>query len=103
MTSSVTLPPPQPRLSRKAARRRPRARVPAALAATRMSARASRRELAACALLLTLLGAALSATHIARGGLYYDDWSVAALGRSAPGGLLHGLWLYYGQRPGQVA
>jgi hypothetical protein len=55
-----------------------------------------------CAALLSLIGAALCATHVAHGGLYYDDWSVAALGRSAPRGLLHGLWLFYGQRPGQV-
>jgi hypothetical protein len=53
-------------------------------------------------LLLGVLGAALSVSHVARGGLYYDDWSIAALGRSAPRGLVHGLWLYYGQRPGQV-
>lgn len=50
--------------------------------------------------LLTLL---MCAGHISHGGLYYDDWGVLALGRfPPPGGLLHGLWLDYGQRPGQV-
>jgi hypothetical protein len=45
----------------------------------------------------------MCAVHIRHGGFYYDDWSVLALGRfSLPGGLLHGLWLDYGQRPGQV-
>jgi hypothetical protein len=79
-----------------------RARKAAAARAPGAWAKASRRELAASTALLSLLGAALCATHVVRGGLYYDDWSVAALSRFAPGGLVHGLWLYYGQRPGQV-
>jgi len=45
----------------------------------------------------------MCAVHIRRGGFYYDDWAVLATGRfPPPGGLLHGLWLDYGQRPGQV-
>jgi len=45
----------------------------------------------------------MCAVHIRHGGFYYDDWSVLTLGRfPPPGGLLHGLWLDYGQRPGQV-
>jgi hypothetical protein len=45
----------------------------------------------------------MCAGHVGRGGFYYDDWGVLALGRFPPaGGLLHGLWLYYGQRPAQV-
>jgi hypothetical protein len=96
-------PPSPPELCREAAGLAPRrARVPSPFATARLRPRASRRELAVCGLLLSALGAALTANHVAHGGLYYDDWSIAALGRSAPGGLLHGLWLYYGQRPGQV-
>jgi hypothetical protein len=50
--------------------------------------------------LITLV---MCAAHVSHGGLYYDDWGVIALGRyPPPGGALHGLWLYYGQRPGQV-
>jgi len=61
------------------------------------------REALACGLALSLLAAAMCAVHVSRGGFYYDDWSLLALARfPAPGGLLHGLWLYYGQRPGQV-
>jgi hypothetical protein len=64
--------------------------------------RASSRELAAC-LGLGLITLLMCAVHIRHGGLYYDDWGVLALGRfPLPGGLLHGLWLGYGQRPGQV-
>jgi hypothetical protein len=45
----------------------------------------------------------MCAAHVSHGGFYYDDWGVLALGRfPSPGGLLHGLWLDYGQRPGQV-
>jgi len=57
----------------------------------------------ACAGLLGILALAMCAGHIRGGGLYYDDWSLLALARY-PGhaGLLHGLWLDYGQRPGQV-
>jgi hypothetical protein len=71
-------------------------------------ARAERRaprggEVAVCAALLALLALVMSASHVRHGGLYYDDWTVLALGRfPPPGGLLHGLSLYYGQRPGQV-
>ncbi len=60
-------------------------------------------ELAACAGALALLTVLMAGAHIRDGGFYYDDWSLLALGRF-PGhaGLLHGLWLDYGQRPGQV-
>jgi hypothetical protein len=60
-------------------------------------------ELLACACALAALAAAMCAAHIRSGGLYYDDWSLLELARFEPaGGLLHGLWLAYGQRPGQV-
>jgi hypothetical protein len=56
-----------------------------------------------CALGLGLLATGFCAAHVRHGGLYYDDWSLVALGRfPGPGGLLHSLWLSYGQRPGQV-
>ena len=62
-----------------------------------------RREIALCALGLGLVALLLSAGHVGSGGLYYDDWSLAALSRFPGGdGLLHALWLDYGQRPGQV-
>jgi hypothetical protein len=65
--------------------------------------RARGREVVACGLGLGLITLLMCAAHIGHGGFYYDDWSVLALGRfPAPGGLLHGLWLNYGQRPGQV-
>jgi hypothetical protein len=55
------------------------------------------------ALGLGLIAVVMCAAHVGRGGFYYDDWGVLALGRfPAPSGLLHGLWLDYGQRPGQV-
>lgn len=64
----------------------------------------SRAELLACAIFLGALAAVMCAAHVGQGGFYYDDWSVLALARSHPaGGLLHALWLDYGQRPGQVA
>jgi hypothetical protein len=73
------------------------------LALTRRRRRALHVELLACGIALGLLAALMSATHVSRGGLYYDDWSLIALGRfPGPGGLLHSLWLYYGQRPGQL-
>ncbi len=86
------------------AERRPRTagllRVAAAPAASSRMA----RELLACASAAALLAVLMCSGHILHGGFYYDDWSLAALARfSAPGGLLHGLWLDYGQRPGQVA
>jgi hypothetical protein len=60
-------------------------------------------ELAAAALGLGLITTVMCAAHVNHGGFYYDDWGVLALGRfPASGGLLHGLWLDYGQRPGQV-
>jgi len=60
-------------------------------------------ELLAFALAASLLAALMCAGHIGHGGFYYDDWSLLALERFPPsGGLLHGLWLDYGQRPGQV-
>jgi hypothetical protein len=60
-------------------------------------------EIAAGAVVLGLITVVMCATHIRSGGYYYDDWSVLELGRfPPPGGLLHDLWLYYGQRPGQV-
>jgi len=60
-------------------------------------------EIAVGALGLGLLALLMCARHVSHGGLYYDDWGVLALGRFPPaGGLLHGLWLDYGQRPGQV-
>jgi hypothetical protein len=60
-------------------------------------------EVALCVLALGLVALLMSAGHVREGGLYYDDWSLAALGRfPGGGGLLHSLWLGYGQRPGQV-
>jgi hypothetical protein len=65
--------------------------------------RAARVELVAATVGLALITAVMCAAHVSHGGFYYDDWGVLALGRfPAPGGLLHGLWLDYGQRPGQV-
>jgi hypothetical protein len=65
--------------------------------------RVARVEPVAATLGLGLLALLMCAAHVRRGGLYYDDWGVIALGRyPPPGGVLHGLWLYYGQRPGQV-
>jgi hypothetical protein len=65
--------------------------------------RALRGGTVACVLGLALLATVMCAAHVRHGGLYYDDWSLAALGRfPGPGGLLHALWLDYGQRPGQV-
>jgi len=62
-----------------------------------------RGEVVACGFGLGLITLLMCAVHIRHGGFYYDDWSVLALGRfPLPGGLLHGLWLDYGQRPGQV-
>lgn len=62
-----------------------------------------RGEVIACALGFGLLALEMCAAHVSHGGLYYDDWSLVALARfPGPGGLLHGLWLDYGQRPGQV-
>jgi len=63
----------------------------------------ARGEIVACGFGLGLIALLMCAVHIRHGGFYYDDWSVLALGRfPPPGGLLHGLWLDYGQRPGQV-
>ncbi len=60
-------------------------------------------ERVAVVLALGLLGALMCVAHISKGGLYFDDWSLLELSRfPPPGGLLHGLWLDYGQRPGQV-
>ena len=71
------------------------------LASTR--SRAPAREVVACGLGLGLVTLLMCAVHVRNGGFYYDDWGVLALGRfPLPGGLLHGLWLNYGQRPGQV-
>jgi hypothetical protein len=62
-----------------------------------------RGEILACAVGLGLLALLICAAHVRHGGFYYDDWSLVALGRfPGPGGLLHSLWLDYGQRPGQV-
>jgi hypothetical protein len=64
---------------------------------------AGRGEILACASGLSLLALLMCAAHIRRGGFYYDDWGVLALARFPPtSGVLHGLWLYYGQRPAQV-
>jgi hypothetical protein len=63
----------------------------------------ARGEVLACGLGLGLITLLMCAVHIRNGGFYYDDWSVLALGRFLPpGGLLPGLWLDYGQRPGQA-
>src|SRR5262249_31211843 len=60
-------------------------------------------EFVAAALGLGLITIVMCAAHVSHGGFYYDDGGVLALGRfPASGGLLHGLWLDYGQRPGQV-
>jgi hypothetical protein len=81
-------------------------RVASPEAARPLAARRSRsraREILAAGLGLALLTLLMCAPHIRHGGFYYDDWAVVALGRfPSPGGLLHGLWLNYGQRPGQV-
>jgi hypothetical protein len=62
-----------------------------------------RGEVLLCAVGLGLLALLMCSVHIRNGGFYYDDWSLIALGRfPGPGGLLHSLWLDYGQRPGQV-
>jgi hypothetical protein len=64
---------------------------------------ASTRELLLSASALALLALVLCAGHVRAGGLYYDDWSLLAAARfPPPGGVLHDLWLSYGQRPGQV-
>lgn len=54
--------------------------------------------------LLALGGLAVFADHVFNGGFYYDDWGVLSVVRFPPlhGGALHGLWLLYGRRPGQV-
>jgi hypothetical protein len=65
--------------------------------------REMRGEILACAAGFGLLALLMCAAHVRRGGFYYDDWSLVALGRfPGAGGLLHSLWLDYGQRPGQV-
>src|SRR5262249_52426387 len=65
--------------------------------------RATAGEGVVCGLGLGVLALLMCGVHIRDGGFYYDDWGVLALGRfPLPGGLLHGLWLDYGQRPGQV-
>ena len=65
--------------------------------------RGVRGEVLACGFGLGLITVLMCAVHIRNGGFYYDDWSVLALGRfPPPGGLLPGLWLDYGQRPGQA-
>jgi hypothetical protein len=72
-----------------------------ALSATR--SHELRGETLLCALGLGVLALLMCAGHIRDGGFYYDDWSLIALGRfPGSGGLLHSLWLDYGQRPGQV-
>jgi hypothetical protein len=74
-----------------------------ALSSSARSSSLSARDALACAGGLGLLALAMCAGHIRAGGFYYDDWSLLALARFPPhGGLLHGLWLDYGQRPGQV-
>jgi len=86
-----------------AARVGPGASTPLKARVRQVRARAARGELALCALGLALLALVMCAGHVRRGGFYYDDWSLLALGRfPGAGGLLHGLWLDYGQRPGQV-
>jgi hypothetical protein len=54
--------------------------------------------------LVVAAGLAVFAVHVADGGFYYDDWGVLSVVRfpSVHGGALHGLWLLYGSRPGQV-
>jgi hypothetical protein len=65
--------------------------------------REMRGEILACAVGFGLVALLMCAAHVRRGGFYYDDWSLVALGRfPGAGGLLHSLWLDYGQRPGQV-
>jgi hypothetical protein len=65
--------------------------------------REMRGEILACAVGFGLLALLMCAAHVRRGGFYYDDWSLVALERfPGAGGLLHALWLDYGQRPGQV-
>jgi hypothetical protein len=65
--------------------------------------REMRGEILACAVGFGLLAFLMCVAHVRSGGFYYDDWSLVALGRfPGAGGLLHSLWLDYGQRPGQV-
>jgi hypothetical protein len=65
--------------------------------------REMRGEILACAVGFGLLAVLMCAAHVRHGGFYYDDWSLVALGRfPGAGGLVHSLWLGYGQRPGQV-
>ncbi len=54
--------------------------------------------------LAALAGLVVFCVHILHGGFYYDDWGVLSVVRFPPlhGGALHGLWLLYGRRPGQV-
>ena len=80
------------------------ARAPrASLVMPRRTLAFARGEILASALVLSVLGLLMCAGHIRHGGFYYDDWATLALARfSHAGGGLHGLWLYYGQRPAQV-
>lgn len=62
-----------------------------------------RIEVIACGLGLALLTLLICTAHVRHGGFYYGDRSVVAIGRfPGPSGLLHDLWPYCGQRPGQV-
>src|SRR5207245_1041501 len=73
------------------------------LAAAPARCRRTRVATLASASALGLLALLMCVSHIRQGGFYYDDWGVLSLARfPPPGGVLHGLWLYYGQRPGQV-
>ncbi len=83
--------------------------TPGALIAPRARPRRARRtsvsvaEMLACVCAFGLIAWVMCAAHIRSGGLYYDDWSLLALARfPGHGGLLHALWLSYGERPGQV-
>jgi hypothetical protein len=65
--------------------------------------RSLRGEVVVCAFGLGLVALLMCTAHIRNGGFYYDDWSLIALAHfPGAGGLLHSLWLDYGQRPGQV-
>jgi hypothetical protein len=66
-------------------------------------AAASRAATGLAGLGLAALAAVMCVTHIRHGGFYFDDWGMLSVVNSrGPGGSLHQLWQYYGQRPGEV-
>jgi len=96
-------PPAAARPARARARGLGAIRSPRADSSPHIRARAGTlRELLACSAGLGALAVIMCAGHIRGGGFYYGDWGALELARFPPaGGALHGLWLYYGQRPGR--